>query len=57
MTEWTKINISKEMSNYVKGLIGNPVVKRKYDFQSVADFVRAALSDKIKEVEREISEP
>lgn len=54
MPEWTKINISTEMMDYIRDLIGKPKVKRRYHFVSVADFIRAAIREKIKAIEGEL---
>jgi len=54
MQRWTRINISKEMAEYIEEIIKHPKIKKKYDFQSVADFVRAAVREKLDRLEKEL---
>lgn len=45
------------MIRRIEELNENPKVKGKYGFRSIAEFIRWAVSEKIKEVEREIKYP
>ncbi len=49
--KWIRVRLPRDMHDYVKILIYREQVKKKYHFHSIADFVRIAVQDKIREVE------
>jgi len=53
----TRIALSREMYDYIDELIKKTEVKQKYDYKSVADFVRAAVRDKLNQLEEELRSP
>lgn len=50
-TGWRSLSIPAEMYEHIQTLIEKPEVKKKYGFDSVAEFIRAALRKLIHEVE------
>lgn len=46
---WTNISIPTEMKEEIEELIEKEEVKKKFGFGSVSEFVRNAISDKIRE--------
>lgn len=53
MSSWKMVNISAKQIELIEKLIKNPKLA-KYDFRSIPDFIRRAIVDKIKELEKEI---
>ncbi|MFX1293312.1 MAG: hypothetical protein ACFFD2_00440 [Promethearchaeota archaeon] len=52
--EWKRVNIAVEQIEYIEKIIKNPLVKGKYNFQSVPEFVRRAIADFIEKIEKEM---
>jgi len=53
----TRIGLSREMYDYIDALINKTEIKQKYDYKSVADFVMAAIREKLDQLEEELRSP
>ncbi len=54
--EWKRINIAIEQIELIKKLMNNPIIKAKYNFQSIPEVIRRAVSEFIEKLQKEIEE-
>lgn len=57
MTErshWKNVSFAEEQIELIRKIISDSKVKAKYNFQSVPEFIRRAISDLVDKIKKEI---